>query len=59
MYVKKKFIHQIDREWKMVAPLSKFYGKIWGGFSLNTGKHFFLEVLFYQRKKVGSSKKLH
>ena len=27
----------------MVAPFSKFYGKIWVSFCLNTGKHFFLE----------------
>ena len=31
---------------QMVAPSSKFYGKIWVGFCLNTGKHFFLEVSF-------------
>ena len=30
----------------MVAPLSKFYGKIWVGFCLDTGKRFFLEVSF-------------
>ena len=28
----------------MVAPFSKFYSKIWCGFCLSTGKHFFLEV---------------
>ena len=28
----------------MVAPFSKFYGKIWAGFCLNTEKRFFLEV---------------
>ena len=28
----------------MVAPFSKFYGKIWVDFCLNTGKRFFLEV---------------
>ena len=26
-HVKKKIIHQIDREWRMVAPFSKFHGK--------------------------------
>ena len=30
----------------MVAALSKFYGKIWVGFCLGTGKCFFLEVSF-------------
>ena len=30
----------------MVAPLSKFYGKIRVGFYLNTGKRFFLEESF-------------
>ena len=25
----------------MVAPFSKFHGKIWVGFCLNTGKRFF------------------
>ena len=30
----------------MVAPFSKFYGKIWVGFYPNTGKRFFLEVSF-------------
>ena len=29
---------------KIAAPLSKFYGKIWVGFCLNTGKRFFLEM---------------
>ena len=32
-----------QRKW-MVAPFSKFYGKIWAGFCLNAGKCFFLEV---------------
>ena len=42
----------------MVAPLNKFYGKIWFGFCLDTGKHFFLEVFFkVNRKSIGSSKK--
>ena len=44
--LRKKIIHQIDREWRMVVPFSKFYGKIWVGLSLNTGKRFFLEVSF-------------
>ena len=53
-HVKKKVIHQINREWRMVAPFSKLYGKIWVGFSLNTGKRFFLEVSFQmqQRKSI-------
>ena len=41
-----KFIHQIDSEWRMVAPFSNFYGKIWVGFSLNAGKRFFLALEF-------------
>ena len=40
----------------MVAPFSKFYGKIWVSFYLNTGKRFFLEVSFLSQQK-GSSKK--
>ena len=31
----------------MDAPFIKFYGKIWVAFCPNTGKRFFLEVLFY------------
>ena len=31
---------------EMVAPCSKFYGKIWVGFCLNTGEYFSLEVSF-------------
>ena len=31
---------------KMVAPFSRFYGKICVGFCLNTGRRFFLEVSF-------------
>ena len=31
----------------MVAPFSKFSGKIWVGFCLNTGKRFFLEISFW------------
>ena len=38
-------IDQIDKK-LMVAPLSKFYGKIWFVFCLKIGKRFFLEVLF-------------
>ena len=42
----------------MVAPSSKFYGKIWVGFFQNTGKRFFLEVYFKtNRKSIGSTKK--
>ena len=33
-------IHQTDRKWT-VAPFSKFYGRIWVGFCLTTGKRFF------------------
>ena len=33
-------------EWKMVAPFSKFYDKIWVGFSLNVGKLFSLVISF-------------
>ena len=35
--------HQIDRK-RMVAPFGNFYGKIFIGFCLNTGKHLALEV---------------
>ena len=43
----------------MVAPSSKFYGKIWVGFRLNNGKRFFLEFHFKaNRKSIGSSKKV-
>ena len=35
----------------MPAPSSKFYGKIWVGFCLNTGKLFFLEVSFWSQQK--------
>ena len=35
----------------MAAPFNKFYGKIWVGFCLNTGKHFFLEVSFQSQQK--------
>ena len=35
----------------MVAPFSKFYGKIWVGFCLNTWKPFFLEVSFSSQQK--------
>ena len=40
----KNMIHQTDSEKRIVTPFSKFYGKIWVGFCLNTGKPFFLEV---------------
>ena len=40
------------------CSFQQIYGKIWVGFCLNTGKRFFLEVLFYsQQKKHDSSKK--
>ena len=35
----------------MVAPFSKFYGKIWVSFCLNTGKRFFIEVSFSSQQK--------
>ena len=35
----------------MVAPFSKFYGKIWVGFCLKTRKGFFLEVSFQIQQK--------
>ena len=38
----------------MVAPFSRFYGKIWVGFSLNTGKCIYFKI---NRKSIGSSKK--
>ena len=34
-----------QQKW-MVAPSSRFYGKIWVGFCLNIGKRFLLEVSF-------------
>ena len=43
------YAHQEYRFWKiwsMVAPFSKFYGKSWVEFCLNTGKGFSLEVWF-------------
>ena len=39
----------------MVAPSSKFYGKMWVGFCLNTGKCFF--HFKANRKSIGSSRK--
>ena len=35
----------------MVAPFANFYGKIWVGFCLNTGKRFVLEVSFQSQEK--------
>ena len=35
----------------MPAPFSKFSGKICVSFCLNTGKRFFLEVLFSSQQK--------
>ena len=34
-----------------LPPFSNFYGKIWVGFCLNTGKRFVLEVSFYSQQK--------
>ena len=32
--------HSLNRQYKWtVAPFSKFYGKIWVGFCLNTGEY--------------------
>ena len=42
----------------MVAPFSKFYGKIWVGFCLNTGKRFFRGFHFKaNRRSIAYSKK--
>ena len=42
----------------MVAPYSKFYGKICVGFCPTTGKHLFSELHFKaNRESIGSSKK--
>ena len=38
----------------MVAPFSKFYGKVWIGFYLNTEERFFLEVSFKSQQKEHS-----
>ena len=35
----------------MVGSSSKFWGKIWVGFCLNTGKRFLLEVSFWSQQK--------
>ena len=52
----KTLIHQIDRKW-MVAPFSKFYCKIWDGFSLTQDKVFSERFYFNVNKKsIGSSK---
>ena len=40
-----KIFHQIDRK-LMIAHFINFYGKIWVGFCLQTGKRFVLEVSF-------------
>ena len=40
---------QID--FKLVVPFSKFYGKIWADFCLNTGKCFIIEVSFQSQQK--------
>ena len=46
-----------NKQWKwMIAPFSKFYSKIWVGFCLNTGKHFFLEISFSSQQNERSSK---
>ena len=37
----KKVTYQIDRK-LIVAPFSRFYGKVWVNFCLNTGKRFSL-----------------
>ena len=43
-------IHQLDRK-RTIAFLNKFYGKIWIGFCLKTGKRFFIEILFQSQQK--------
>ena len=42
----------------MVAPFSRFYGKIWVGLCLNTEKRFFSEVSYFtvSRKSIDFSK---
>ena len=35
----------------MIVPFSKFYGRNWVGFCLDTGKHFSLEVSFSSQRK--------
>ena len=42
----KNLLHQIDSKNKMVVLFSKFYGKIWIGFCLETKKYFSLEASF-------------
>ena len=42
----------------MVPHFSRFYGKIWVSFCLNTGKHFFLEVSFSSQQKEHRSSKI-
>ena len=42
----------------MAVPFSRFHGKIWGGFCLNTGKCSFLEVSFsraLEQRGMGSN----
>ena len=43
-----KMFHQIDRKW-MVAPFTSFYGKIWVGFCLHTGKRFLRSFILKPR----------
>ena len=43
-------LDQRDKEWT-VAPFSNFYGKLQVGFCLNIGKHFILQVSFYNHKE--------
>ena len=44
-------IHQkMNRKWK-IASLDNFYGKMWIGFCLNTGKRLFVEVSFSGHQK--------
>lgn len=39
-----------SRKWTL-ASSNKFYGKLWNGSCLNTGKHFSEEVLCQSQKK--------
>ena len=48
----KNVIHQIDKKWT-VTSFSKFYGKTWVGFCLNSRRFNFKA----NRKGIGSSKK--
>ena len=44
-------LYQIARKW-MVAPFTKFYGKIWVSFCLSTEKRFVLEDILRSRERA-------